>query len=55
MIIPRYFNEIIIDRQKGTVTKKSIFSEQLNSKINWYLNFTKKFSDFLPEISDERC
>ncbi len=46
----RYFNEIIIDRDFGILTKKSQEKEKFINEINWYLKLPKQLEYIAPRI-----
>ncbi len=48
----RYFNEISINREKGTLIKKSIEIEKFSNEIKWYLKMPKELEYLIPRIFD---
>lgn len=49
-VASRYFNEIIIDREKGILTKKSKEKEKFINEIKWYLKIPKELEYMIPRI-----
>ncbi len=48
----RFFNEIIIDRDCGKLTKKSIEKDKFINEIKWYLKMPKELEYLTPRIFD---
>lgn len=48
----RYFNQILIDKKKGKLVKKSEEKKKFVNEINWYLNIPNNLNYITPRIFD---
>ena len=48
----RFFNTILIDREKGILTKKSSNLEKFILEINWYIHLPKNLNYLIPRVFD---
>ena len=50
LVKPRYFNSIIIDKQRGLLTKFSENTDKFLDEISWYINMPNSLQYMLPRI-----
>lgn len=46
----RYFNNLYINDNRGTIEKKSIHKKKLKNEILWYLNLPSELQYFIPRV-----